>query len=87
MRSQSLAFGRAVRTAREAAGLTQVDVAVAMGINGSHVCRFERGSRVPTLLTMARLAKALDVSPLTLAAAALEDISGGRIANGDKSCA
>lgn len=55
-------FRVAMVRARLAAGLTQVEVAEAMGVSSDTVDRLECGLSSPTLETMMRLAKALSVS-------------------------
>ena len=60
-------FGERLREIREKRGLTQKEVAAATGIPHTHVSSIERGMLMPTLLTILRLAAALDckVSALT----------------------
>lgn len=77
-RTHSLSFGQAVKAARDAAGLTQAEAASAMGVEAAHICRMERGNRLPTLPTMVRLARALGVPAMSLAAAAIGDVEAGR---------
>jgi transcriptional regulator with XRE-family HTH domain len=55
------AFAANVRAARDAAGLTQEQVADASGIHATEVSRIERGLRDPRVSTMLRLAGALRV--------------------------
>jgi transcriptional regulator with XRE-family HTH domain len=62
-------FGRAVRTAREAKGLSQEQLADLANVHRTYLSGIETGSRNPTLEVVDRLARALDVSP----AALLED--------------
>lgn len=52
-------LGRALRAAREARGLSTVQLAARTGIGQAHVCRAESGHRCPTLATLVRYAKAL----------------------------
>ncbi len=59
-------LARNVRHLRIAAGLTQGALAKRAGINRSQVSRLEAGHRKPTLDTLARLAKALQVTPRSL---------------------
>ena len=60
-------FGKRLRHLREKSGLTQGAVADAMGVPQTHVSAMERGLMLPNLLTVIRLAAALDckVSALT----------------------
>jgi transcriptional regulator with XRE-family HTH domain len=55
------AFGGALRAAREAAGLTQAQLAERAGLHLSAITRFEQGWREPSLSTAAALAKALGI--------------------------
>lgn len=56
-------FGIGLRLAREAAGMTQADLARASGISAEYIARTEAGKTAPLLLTAWDLADALDVSP------------------------
>jgi transcriptional regulator with XRE-family HTH domain len=60
-------FGKRLRELRDKSGLTQGAVAEAMGVPQTHVSAMERGLMLPNLLTVIRLAVALDckVSALT----------------------
>lgn len=53
--------GRNLRAARDAKGLTQREVAQAIGTEGFQVSRWEKGRVRPNDVTLARLAEALDV--------------------------
>lgn len=53
-------FGRRVRSRREQLGLSQMAVAERAGVHFTFVSDIERGVRNPSLLTMVKLAKALD---------------------------
>lgn len=53
-------FGARLREMRIARGLTQPDVAAHVGTSASNISDLERGIKVPTLTTVARLADALD---------------------------
>lgn len=64
-------FGRALRSARIAAGLTQEQVGDRCDMDLSAISRLERGQRNPRLDTIVRLAHALEVPPATL----LEDVT------------
>lgn len=54
-------FGANLRTARERAGLTQEALGHRADFHPTEVNRIERGRRNPGLLTIVKLAKALDV--------------------------
>jgi transcriptional regulator with XRE-family HTH domain len=60
-------FGRRVREIREERGLTQRGIAELADIPQTHLSSIERGFKLPNLLTVVRLALALDcrVSDLT----------------------
>ena len=55
-------IGERLRTARRARGLTQRDLQSA-GVTFGYICRIERGTRVPSVEVIRRLADALSVSP------------------------
>lgn len=57
------AFGERVRTARRSSGLTQEALAEAAGLHPTFISNVERGYRVPTVPTMLRIARGLDVRP------------------------
>jgi transcriptional regulator with XRE-family HTH domain len=54
-------FGANIRRAREAAGLSQEALGHQASFHPTEVNRIERGRRNPGLLTIIKLAKALDV--------------------------
>lgn len=53
-------FGERLRDLRKKRGITQVMLAEMTGIPQNHVSSMERGTKVPNLLTLIRLAHALD---------------------------
>lgn len=57
-------FGKALRQARKARGLTQEDFAEVSG--RTYVSALERGLKSPTFDKMVELARTLDIHPLTL---------------------
>ena len=57
--------GERLRSARRARGLTQRDLQSA-GVTFGYICRIERGTRVPSVEVIRRLASALNVSALWL---------------------
>ncbi len=62
----SLRTGRAVKQRREAAGFSLRALAARSGISSSMISDIERGTKSPTVTTMARLAEALGVSAAAL---------------------
>jgi transcriptional regulator with XRE-family HTH domain len=54
-------FGRAIRSLREARGLSQEEFASQAKLHRTYVGGIERGERNPTLSTITRLARALGV--------------------------
>jgi len=56
-------LGRNVRQLRIAAGLTQTALAKRSGMNRGYLSRLESGRQNPTLATLERLAKTLEVMP------------------------
>jgi transcriptional regulator with XRE-family HTH domain len=59
-------FGQRLRELREKRHLTQQQLADAVGIPHTHVSSLERGLLMPTLLTILRLAAALECKVSTL---------------------
>jgi transcriptional regulator with XRE-family HTH domain len=57
---EGLLFGARLRELRIARGLTQPEIAQRVGTSASNISDLERGIKVPTLTTVARLADALD---------------------------
>lgn len=53
-------FGKRLRQLRHAAGLTQDALAERAGLPHTHISAMERGIKLPNLLTLLRLAVALD---------------------------
>ncbi len=60
------AFGRRLAEAREAAGMTQAQVAERLGTNLPNYQRIEHGLQNVTLTTIVRLGGVLSVEPATL---------------------
>jgi transcriptional regulator with XRE-family HTH domain len=58
--------GRNVRRLRIAAGLSQAQLAVRMGVDRAYVSGLELGQRNPTILTLWHLAQALGVKLVPL---------------------
>jgi transcriptional regulator with XRE-family HTH domain len=63
-------FGRAVKAAREARGLTQRELAEAARIADKYLSRIELGMATPSVYVASRLARALGVSVDGLVASA-----------------
>jgi transcriptional regulator with XRE-family HTH domain len=61
-----IAFGRKVRSLREAKELSQEDFAHLVGIHRTYIGGIERGERNPTLTNIHRIADALGVAPSKL---------------------
>ena len=61
-------FGARLREMRIERGLTQPDIASRVGTSASNISDLERGIKVPTLTTVARLADALDCKVTELVA-------------------
>ena len=61
-------FGANVRFYREAAGISQAEVATRMGVDRAYVSLIERGEQNATLLSIWEVAQALGVRPAELLA-------------------
>jgi transcriptional regulator with XRE-family HTH domain len=59
-------FGMNLRRLRDAAGLTQLDLALECGMEMAEISRYELGQRDPRLSTIARLAAGLGLDPADL---------------------
>lgn len=61
-------IGTRIRAAREAAGLTQAELAdrVGSGLTQSHLSQLEADKHEPTLAMLRRLAAALGIEPASL---------------------
>ena len=67
-RSPDIAFGQRLRYYRIAHALTQEQVAWSIGMSRVFISELERGLREPSLGTILRLARALDIPAATLIA-------------------
>lgn len=56
-------MGERIRAARERAGLTQKELAAAIGVNHSAISFWENGQTVPTINNLVKIAGILGVSP------------------------
>jgi len=59
-------LGRTLRDLREAAGLSQAEVARKAGMGKSQLSKYERGKELPKLESLERLLAVLGTDPLTL---------------------
>ncbi|ARU04206.1 transcriptional regulator [Comamonas serinivorans] len=75
-----LDFGLAVRQQREARGWSQELLAEHAGLNRCYIGEIERGQVVPSLLTLQKLAHAMQLRPTELMACG-ETIASRRHAN------
>ncbi|HET8630492.1 MAG TPA: helix-turn-helix transcriptional regulator [Thermomicrobiales bacterium] len=62
----AVAVGRALRTAREARGLSQEQLALASGYSRYYVGLLEQGRRNATVLALFRLGRVLELAPSEL---------------------
>ena len=61
-------FGINVKRFREAAGLSQAEIAARMGVDRAYISAIERGLQNATLLSVWEIAQALAVRPVELLA-------------------
>ena len=59
-------FGRRIRRARTANGLSQEAFADLAGFHRTYISAIERGKRNPSLINVIRLAKSLNIDPSKL---------------------
>ena len=62
MSSRKYTFGKRIKFFREAAGLRQCDLAIASDLRPSAICNFEKDYRKPSMESLIKLSKALDIS-------------------------
>ena len=55
-----------IRNVRRDAKMSQTELEKKCGMCHSHISAYERGIRIPTLTTISRIAKALNISPMSL---------------------
>jgi transcriptional regulator with XRE-family HTH domain len=65
-----LALGEAIRELRAEQGISQEQLALIAGVDRSYLGRIERGDNNVAMLTLARIAQALDVTVTEVAARA-----------------
>jgi transcriptional regulator with XRE-family HTH domain len=63
---ECIAFGRKIRALRARRGFSQESFADAASVHRTYIGGIERGERNPTLTTIYRIAKALNVAPSQL---------------------
>ena len=68
------AFGRALRSARKKAGMSQEELAAYGEFDRTYPSLLERGKRTPTFLVIVELAKAMKIDPITLFTEALAEL-------------
>lgn len=66
VRDLEVAIARVSAAARREIDLSQEEVAAALGMSGNRYAKIERGQGLPSLETLARLARVLDVRPSEL---------------------
>jgi transcriptional regulator with XRE-family HTH domain len=57
------AFGKALQATRKRRGLSQEQLATTTGLHRTHISLLERGLREPSLDTLVKLCRAIEVSP------------------------
>lgn len=62
------AFGRVLRQLRQAAGMSQEQLGLESGVQRNFISLIETGQNQPTVTTVFRLARALNISPSELIA-------------------
>ena len=75
----SIEFGRRLATLLERSRMTQRDLAAATGLTEAAVSRYVTGAREPRAITVAKIAKALDVSPQELLGTVTNDEVDGAV--------
>lgn len=66
IREKELEVCRRLKSLREEARLSQLDLALAAGVSQNMIAYIENGKRTPTLTTLLKLCTALNVSPEVL---------------------
>ena len=66
MKKEVLQFGKNLREVRLKKNKSQGDIAKKLGVHRSYISGLERGKRNPSLLTINKMAEALDVAPKEL---------------------
>jgi DNA-binding XRE family transcriptional regulator len=60
------AFGKVMREARKKQGMSQMDLHVKSGLDRTFISDLERGIQCPSLITILRVAKALNIAASTM---------------------
>jgi transcriptional regulator with XRE-family HTH domain len=63
VKSPNIALGKIIADLRQAAALSQEDLAERAAIHRTYVSQMERGLKSPTIVTLLRLARALETTP------------------------
>ncbi len=61
-----MSYGKAIKKIRALRGLSQRDLAVAVGVDASYVSHIENGNRIPGIDKIEKIAKGLGVPPYLL---------------------
>jgi transcriptional regulator with XRE-family HTH domain len=75
-REAAQAFGKALKAARLAKGLSQEQLAEGAELDRTTPSLYERGLRTPTLTVLIEIGRALDVDPTQLIAATIRRLRG-----------
>ena len=62
-KTQLLRYGKRLRKARIAKGLTQLELADKANISVNHYAQIERGEKNPSVTTLANIVDVLDLTP------------------------
>ncbi len=62
MKNESVKLGKNLKRIRTEKGITQGDIVRNLGVSRSFISNIENGKTNPTLATIAKLARAIDVS-------------------------
>jgi len=66
MKNEVLQFGKKLREVRLKKKLSQGNIARTLGVHRSYISGLEQGRRNPSLLTVQKVAKALNIAPKEL---------------------
>lgn len=72
----SVAFGKVLCQLREKKGQTQAELAKGSKLDRTFISFLERGMRQPTLATLVKIAKALEIRPSRIVAKFEENLPG-----------
>lgn len=70
-------FRRNLKRVRITLGISQTELARRLDTRPSFICDFEKGRKLPTIVTLARLADALGVAPAALISPESDDAHTG----------